>query len=148
MAKKAARPLPAPRHIPNADHIARYCAPVNLDAAGCPTGAAFQLRTLDRGRLSCDWVECLSGPPPAAQAAALRRSLSRVGGYNAAGKIGILNAGDVRALELEAQRLAVVHAPGHRNTCHAVIEGTAGLLELTFAELLADLTAASAIRAG
>lgn len=148
MAKKQARPRPLPRAIPNTDSVARYCAPVNLDREGRPTGAAFQTRPQDEGRLSCTWVECLSGPPAAARARAVRANLSsRVVGYDANGKIGLLNVSDVRALIVDTQQLDVSHRPTNKNACHAAITGVAGLLELAFAELLADLAAANTIPA-
>lgn len=121
---------------------------MNLDAAGHPTGAHFQTRPQDQGRLSCAWVECLSAPPAAAQHEAVRTNLrSRVAGYDSNGRIGLLNAGAVRALILDTQRLDVVHLPSQKNPCHSVITGVAGVLELTFAELLADLAAANTIPA-
>ena len=148
MAKKQSEPSPIVRQIPDTDSIARYCGAATLDSAGRPTGAAFQARSQDAGRLSCDWVDCLAGPPASEQAEAVRASLrSRVAGYDANGKVGLLNVGRVRALTMETQQLDVIHVPTRRNTCHAAIAGVAGLLELTFAELLADVAAASTIPA-
>jgi hypothetical protein len=147
MAKRAARSPATRRAIPDADSVARFCAPVNLDS-GRPTGAAFQTRPRDQGRLSCAWVECVAGTSTADQQLAVRENLSaRVAGYDTAGRIAVLHAGAVRALIIEMQRLDVLHAPTGRNECHAVITGVEGLLELTFAELLADLAAANTIEA-
>lgn len=148
MAKKQSHPEPVRREIPDSDFVARFCAPVNLDANGRPTGAAFQTRPQDQGRLSCAWVECLSGPPAAAQAAAVRANLwPRVAGYDTNGRIGLLNAGEVRALVADSQRLDVAHWPNVKNPCHSAVAGVGGVLELTFAELLADLAAANTIPA-
>ena len=59
----------------------------------------------------------------------------------------MLNAGRVRALVAEAQHLDVAHMPTRNNRCHSVIIGVGGILELTFAELLADLAAEDTIQA-
>jgi hypothetical protein len=146
MAKKGAAPVAVVLPIPDADSVARFCAPINLEN-GRPTGAVFQLRPQDQDRLSCTWVECVSGAPTAEQQAAVRGRLSGVGGYDAAGRIALLNVGAVRALIVEMQKLDVLHWPSKKNTCHSAITGVGGVLELTFAELLADLAAENLIDA-
>lgn len=46
--------------IPDTNHVSRYCSKKFITAEGRVTGAAFQLRSRDRGLLSVNWNEKLN----------------------------------------------------------------------------------------
>ena len=142
------RPIP-PRVIPDDNSVARFCSAATvLDSTGHVTGAAFFPRPQDEGRISVEWVECVSAPPLTVQLDAIRASLSkRVVGYRASGKIALLRTGDVRNVVHENQRLDVVHRPTHSSRCHAGIIGLDGLLVLPLAEMLSDLANTNTVSA-
>ncbi len=122
--------------LPAEHHVTRCCGDRGVDN-GIVTGAAFELRPKDNGKLSVDWVECeyvahenqnVEGSKSRLKSAGLRPQF-----------IAVLNVGDIRRVHQNNRHLDVVEAHT-RNKCHSAIIGMQyGHEDLLTQDELADL---------
>lgn len=84
-------------HLPDADHVARYCKPKSLDEAGLPTAASFLLQLAKpEHELSVKWIEHISlgGIQDIVAIQAAFRSTLRVA---ATARLAFLNVGETKS---------------------------------------------------
>lgn len=113
--------------IPDTNHVSRYCIQKQITTDGRVSGAAFQLRPIDRGLLSVNWNENLELTSREQEIKALSAIYaSKMPRYPIAGSsISILNVGKTKEYVLENSEdkrlLEFFHNPT-ADTSHASIK--------------------------
>jgi len=118
-------------HIPDPDHIARYCGGKQIDENGRIDGAAFRLRRRDgipEEYLSVNWLEFLATVNRPAQVAALQAVfLSKAFKVGSTARFAVLNVGDLRAYvrdeSPDRRELSVLHEPEQDDASHCGLYG-------------------------
>jgi hypothetical protein len=110
--------------IPNKDHVARYCRPMQL-FEGNVQGSAFILRD-NEDSLSVDWLEIFNCQNRADEIADLKKVYrSRFNRIGASAKIAILNVGQVSDKVLnesaDKRKLKIFHDPLEDDISHSGI---------------------------
>lgn len=113
--------MPRGDSLPAQDHVTRLCGRGMDPDRMIITGAAFELRLIDDGRLSVDWVEC---PHVVAGQRNNDGSKERIKPACRASQIcAILNVGEIRQIEHNEKPLNVIEYPTRKNKCHCGIVG-------------------------
>ena len=110
--------------IPDENHVARYCSPIHVPG-GEIQATAFMMRQVDTS-LSVNWLEYFKCSSRESEIAELRKAYSAKNLIvKAAGKIAVLNAGEVREKVLtespDSRKLEVLHNPEEKDPSHSGI---------------------------
>ena len=108
-------------------HVARYCPRKAITSSGRITGAAFELREIDKGRFSVNWTEYLGLDSRKDEIDHLSVWFcEKMKGDLSKTRIAILNVGNTKAHVLEASERRKLIEFHHRyninNPSHASIE--------------------------
>lgn len=88
--------------ITYANHVSRYCSKKQITTDGRVSGAAFQLREVDKGSLSINWLEKLGLSSRAEEIEALVAIYrNKLPGYPNGSGIAVLNVGHTKQYVLE-----------------------------------------------
>lgn len=125
-------------HLPENDHVARYCPGSKLAEDGAPLATAFFLRP-NENYLSVEWLEHLredSKTESIRKVASIFAQKLRVG---ATARIAVLNVGDVccRVKNMTTHAIRILHEPGNNDPAHAGIHDTAQD-EMIITEIIAE----------
>lgn len=124
--------------LPDQDHICRYCSATKFTENGLITGAAFQLRPVDK-YLSVNWLEFFQLADRHEQIREVRKVLRLKPGARA--KLAVLNVEEivnfVHTQSPDARKLRVLHEPIENDPSHSGIYGF-GCDEHLIADLIAE----------
>ena len=112
-------------HLPEDDHVARYCPFRRRDPeTGRPNAVAFFLDE-DEESLSVNWVEYLHRGPRDEQVIALRKEVRQVLSLKRSATFAILNVGKLKEKVADAsgRKLSVLHDPVPPTESHSGIAG-------------------------
>ena len=112
-------------HIPDSDHIARYCGAARIMDSGNISGLAFKLRDGEE-YLSVNWLEYLKKPNREDEIGELRKVFARKGRrVGAKARFAILNVGEMcgHVLSIGQRRINVRHEPEEDDSSHSGIYG-------------------------
>ena len=109
--------------LPDADHIARYCAPRQVEN-GLPRWGAFQPRA-GEGHLSVNWLEYFGNRDLTAAVDAMREVFGATFNLRRNGCFAVLNVGDVtrRIQDTTNRSVRAEHLPNDDNPSHAGLVG-------------------------
>ena len=109
--------------IPDQNHIARFCRPMQIDE-GQIQAAAFMLRANEKS-LSVNWLEFLNCSSRESEITKIQTIYSETFTVGARAKIAILNVGEVRKKVLaespDGRNLEALHDPLMNDPSHSVI---------------------------
>ena len=109
--------------LPDQDHIARYCAPRQVED-GLPRWGAFQPRA-GEGYLSVNWLEFFGDSDLTAAVDAMRGVFGATFNLRRSGRFVVLNVGSVtrRIQETTGRSVRAEHLPNDDNPSHAGLVG-------------------------
>ena len=125
-------------HLPDSDHVVRYCPGSKLAEDGTPLATAFYLRRNEK-YLSVEWLEYLQlhvKEDPVRKVASIFKEKLNVG---STARMAILNVGNMchHVKTQTALTIRVLHEPGKNDPAHAGIHDTAQD-EMIIAELITE----------
>jgi hypothetical protein len=113
--------MPKGDSLPSEDHVTRMCGRGMDPDQMIVTGAAFELRPIDKGKLSVDWVECPHVPPEKRNNSGSKERLKPA--CRESQICAMLNVGDIRQIRHNDIPLNVLEYPTTKNKCHCGIVG-------------------------
>jgi len=128
--------------IQDDQNIARYCDPRKLTEDGRVTGACYQLRPRDRGKLSVNWLEYIECETRKAKIDYLIHHYSTIMNEFKGAKVAVSCVGKTKDYvyteSLDDRKLSIAHIgkPGSGNPSHACISNIT-LNEMVIFELIA-----------
>jgi hypothetical protein len=125
-------------HLPEQDHVSRYCKPKTLGEDDQPSRTSFMLRP-DDDYLSVNWLEYFGDIGRQEQLTEIRRHITLT--LAATGKFAILNVG--KALQhvrthSDKRNVAILHEPIPEDDSHSGIHGYSHEDDLV-ADLIAEV---------